>query len=308
LEYSSNGGGWNQLATINDTRNGYYEWNVPDSFTTSVLRIRYGANEYLSDTFVTSQPVTVRTAFNCADSFMLYWDRKPVASYQVYALVDKYLVPVLPAADSFHVFSKTQFPSTYFAVAPLVNGKPGLRSNSLNYPAAGTSCYFRSFYLQSIAGKQANLFASIGTLYNVQSISLQKLTGGIQTITTINNPSLLDFSVVDPSMVNGVNIYRLQITLKNGQAVYSELLYVNYFGDEDVFVYPNPVKRDQLLHVASNKAGRQTLQIFNSMGMKVKDMKIKNNQQDVRFLKAGVYFLRFVDDEGNQTVKKVLVQ
>lgn len=308
LEYSSNGGAWQTVASVPDARLGYYEWTLPDSFITARLRMRFTAAEFLSDSFVISRPLQIHTGFNCKDSFLLFWDKAPVSQYQVYAMQGKLLQPLLQTPDTFHVF--TNSPSLHYAVAPMVNGKAGLRGNTLFYPGDGTGCYFKSFYLQSTNGPAAFMFLSIGTLYSVKSITLQKLgPNGFIDVSTITDPQLKEFNLTDPAMKKGVNVYRVQLTLHSGQVLYSDVIFGYYFEEADVIIYPNPVQAGSVIHLLSNKAGRQLLNVYNSSGQRVLTLRIRELRQDIPtgLLQPGVYFFHITDDEGKRIVEKVIL-
>src|SRR5678815_122011 len=101
--------------------------------------------------------------FNCPDSFMLYWNKIPgVNSYQVYRLGDKYMEPLSITSDTAIVLDKQTNPSLYYAVAPLIDRKVGVRSYGYDYRAQGVACYIRTFFGELVNGS-AKLDLALGT-------------------------------------------------------------------------------------------------------------------------------------------------
>jgi hypothetical protein len=147
----------------------------------------------------------MEAGFVCRDSFLLYWNRLPVSAYQLYELGNKYLQPFAAPADTFAVLNKAAHPSVYYSIAPLVNGKPGLKSSVLNYNGSGVGCYFKSFFLQTQDSRKATFTASVGTLYHIKAVQFQKLVeGAYRAITTAANLSFTDFSFTDTALTNGL--------------------------------------------------------------------------------------------------------
>ena len=92
-------------------------------------------------------------------------------------------------------------------------------------------------------------------------------------------------------------------------SLYSDIVSAYYFGNEDVIVYPNPVKKSAALYLLSNKAGRHIISIYNSAGVLVYTRKITDIRQAIPTwnLSAGVYFIHVIDDEGKRTKEKLVV-
>ena len=310
IEFSANGTTWQQVATVPNLTIPYYKWNAPDTFTTGLLRMRLAARDAVTDTFVISRATHVSTGFNCADSFMLYWDALRVNQYQLYALSGGYLQPFKATPDTFAILNKAQAPSLYYSVAPLVNGKPGLRSFILNYAAQGTECYFKSFYLQFQDFFAASFSATLGSIYNVASVSLQKLKAGqYVTVRTLAAPDAPAFNFTDSSLTRGVNLYRLQIRLSTGQVIYSNEVSVYHFVHGEVIVYPNPVRQSEPVNIITSMGGRVTMQVYNESGVMVYTRKLNSLSQQIppHFLSKGLYIIKVISDDGQTSHQKLLV-
>src|SRR5206468_55186 len=155
------------------------------------------------------------------DSFLLHWSPTTPGRYQVLALGDEYLEPLFQTTDTFAVLRKGQYPSSYYAVAPLLTDKYGLRSYTLNYATQGAGCYISNFYALLQNQQTALLTLEAGTLYDVSSIGYQKLVNN-QYVTqqTISSPSALSQQFIDTHLSRGVNTYRGEIRLRDGAALY----------------------------------------------------------------------------------------
>lgn len=310
LEYSLNkGSSWQIIDNAVDLNRGYYKWAPPDSFATALLRMKFASSDFISDSFTISKRFDVFVGFNCPDSFMIYWNSiSGVSGYQVYRLGDKYLEPLLITNDTAVILTKQTNTSLYYAVAPLINSKQGVRSYGYNYTTQGVGCYIRSFIGQ-LVNNAAKLDLALGTNYNVKSITWQKLTlNGYVALQTVNSIQGLNYTYTDNSLAHGLNIYRIKIELLDGRIYYSETATV-YFANEPYIVYPNPVRQYQDVTVISNDPGIAQLQVFNSLGMKLYEKTLNDwsNTIPTAKLSKGIYLLRIIRDNQLQKTLKLIV-
>jgi Secretion system C-terminal sorting domain len=86
------------------------------------------------------------------------------------------------------------------------------------------------------------------------------------------------------------SFYRIRLTRKNGQLVYSNIIMVNKVAGVDISVYPNPAS--EALVVAGLKE-HGWLSIFTASGQRVIQKNINANSIsiDVSNLQGGIYFL-----------------
>ena len=157
-----------------------------------------GSTIFISDTFTIANRTLTNVGFNCPDSFLFYWNKLPgITNYRVYKLGNKYLEPVTVTSDSFMLLAKTTNPSLHYAVAPVIGNKEGVKSYTFNYTTQGVECYFRSF-LALLVGNSVKLTISLGTLYNVNKIVLEKFIGTEYVpLQQIINPSSLLIDLTD---------------------------------------------------------------------------------------------------------------
>jgi hypothetical protein len=294
--YSNNGATWQSIATVPDVSKKYFKWQLPDTTTTALLRMTVGSAVFLSDTFTINPQPDLGVGFNCADTFLLYWNGLPVSQYRLYELGENYLQAFTTTSDNKVFISKAQHSSLYYSVVPLINGKEGLKSNTLNYSTQGTGCYLRSFFLQTQTAGTAIFFAELGSLYNVAEVSFEKLSGGnFISLQTINNPVMTSFTFSDLSLHPGENLYRLRIRLVNGLVIYSSVETV-YQADQThpVVMYPNPAAQHATIRIITNEAGRYGLSIFDVQGRLLYQQELNSSYSEIRpgIFAKGLYFAR----------------
>lgn len=311
IEYRMGDGDWTTLADNINLSAGYAKWLAPDTLCTARLRMRFSnTSPVVSDTFVVSKAMTVKTGFACNDSLLLYWNNLQVSQYRIYNLGSSYMEPVATATDTMVVFKTDFHPSLFYSVAPIVDGREGLRSAALNYKGQGADCYFRSFYMLSQSGSGAAFSLLIGTYYNIASVAFQKqLAGSYTGLQTITDPRTTAFTFSDGALQQGANIYRIRIVLKNGATLYSEALHIYHFTDASVVIYPNPALQNTSVNVITNLAGRVRIAIFNTSGQLMQEQSLSGliNKMSLAPLPKGLYFIRITEDAGTRYTRKLVV-
>jgi hypothetical protein len=311
VEYTTNQQDWNQLADTVNLTAGYFAWAPPDTLTTARLRMRFSnGGMAISDTFVISKSVLLQVGFACADSFLLYWNGLPAPQYRLYNLSGNYLQPVLTTSDTTGLFKTGLHPSPFYSIAPVVAGREGLRSATINYNRQGVDCYFRSFYTQSQSSAGATFALLIGTYHNVAAILFQKREAGrYSTVQTIADPQVTAFHFTDTALKQGINTYRVQIFLRSGAVLYSNEITLYHFTNASVIIYPNPAPQHRPVTLITNKAGRVRITVFNAGGQLVQEQALSGlvNKRMLLQLAKGLYFIRITEDDGTRYTQKLMV-
>jgi hypothetical protein len=312
LEYSTGGNMWQPVQTSVDLKTGHYTWSAPAATTIGLLRMTIGSNIFVSDTFTIANRTITGVGFNCRDSFLFYWNKLPgITNYKVYKLGDKYLEPIALTTDSFLLLAKTTNPSLHYAVAPIIGNKEGVKSYTFNYTTQGVECYFRSF-LALLVNKSAQLTVSLGTLYNINKIVLEKFNGTeYVALQQIVNPSSLLLNFTDAILKKGLNVYRVKLELVGGKTIYSSIETVNYFNGTEFIVYPNPALQYYPITILSdNQFEPATLQVINMQGQKIYEMKLNDvsSQLPPGKLSKGLNLLRIIRKDQKDVVLKLFVQ
>ncbi|MGL6267469.1 MAG: T9SS type A sorting domain-containing protein, partial [Chitinophagaceae bacterium] len=314
LEYSiDRGTSWQEIKSNVDLSVGFLHWTVPDFIQRALLRMSVGANRYVSDTFTVSARTLTGIGFNCPDSVLFYWRKLPgVKDYRVFALGDQYLEPITVLSDSQIILPKKSFPSIHYAVAPLISGKEGIKSFTIDYSSQGVSCYFRSF-LGMFEDGAARLNLNMGTLYGITAIVLEKqIDGKFVLLEKLQNPTQLQLSFFENKIDKGLNIYRIKLELANGSVIYSAPEIVYNLSASSFIIYPNPVQQFHPLQILTSNdiITEVNLQVYDIYGRKVFQHKLNNFKEEINTsqLSKGLYIFRFMVKDSHETIMKVVVQ
>lgn len=314
LEYSTDkGSSWQKIHDNVDLSAGYFQWKAPAVIEQALLRMSVGTSRFISDTFTISARTLTEVGFNCPDSLLFYWQKLPgIKDYKIYTLGSRYLDNITVTADSLIVLNKTAYPALHFAVAPLIGGKEGMRSFTFDYTQQGVECYIRSF-LGILDNNTAKLTLSLGTLYGITTIVLEKFSAGrYMPYETINQPGSLQIIFSDTKLANGLNIYRAKLELAGGKKIYSAPETVYSFSGNSFIIFPNPIAQGQPLEILTNSniISDITLMVYDSYGRKIIKKTLNNFQEKLPTdkLPKGLYFFRFIVDGEKDTIKRVVVQ
>ena len=305
------GASWQPINSSVNLSTGYLAWTPKDTFTTALLRMRTTSQVFTTDTFTISKRINTYVGFNCPDSFLFYWNRVPgVNRYQVYRLGEKYMEPFLASQDTLVLLPSQGNPFRYYAIAPILDNKTGVRSYGFNYETQGVECYIRTF-LATSTGNAGRLELVLGSIYRVQKITLEKFDGqNWLTVAQTTTIAGLIYNFTDP-LLQGANIYRIRIDLQGDKKVYSDVETVYYLGELPFIVYPNPVARGQNSFVlAADVSEEIQLQVYNLGGQKIYETSIVDIQTVVPTgtLSKGLYFYRFTRKGEKDVVLKLMVQ
>ena len=312
LEFSLNDGlNWQIIDGTVNLQNGYYKWSTPNLISNALLRMTVNGQQFTSDSFTISQRTSTSVGFNCADSFLFYWSKIPgINNYRVYKLGSKYLEPIITTSDSFFVLPKNSNASLHYAVAPLIANKEGMKSYTFNYTTQGVGCYIRSF-LSSLFNNEATLNLSLGTLYGINKIVVEKLERtGFVAIQQQINPFNLSTTFSDAALKKGLNIYRIKLELTGGGVVYSQQETVYYLSGSNYLVYPNPVQQNQPINILGSDSPEETkLLILNTKGSKIAEYAIDETLTKIPAIRLskGMYIFHFIRSGQRDESMKVIV-
>lgn len=299
LQYTIDNSTWNTIDNAVNLANGYYVWQSPGIMSTAKLRMITGLTNTTSDTFVISTPLVVETGFNCAEDFMLWWNKAAnTGSYQLFQLGPKYLQQLTNVTDTFVIYTKAAQPTLHYAVRPVLsNGVPAQRSRTYNYTVQGVGCYIRSF-LAELVDDDAELTLELASSSGIQLVILEKLTpNGYVTIQQATLASLINL-FTDQNLKTGLHTYRIRILRTNGQVTFSDPATVYYFGKQPYLVYPNPVAPGGSLHVVASLINNGTITLYNMQAQQVMKYKMLRSDETISLaaLPGGVYFYTIAEE------------
>ncbi|MEQ1676691.1 MAG: T9SS type A sorting domain-containing protein [Chitinophagaceae bacterium] len=156
---------------------------------------------------------------------------------------------------------------------------------------------------------------------NVSGYTVERSTDGINftamgaTVAAARNDGgVANYSALDLSPANGINLYRIRSLEFDGKVLYSAIVKVNIKdGAADLVLYPNPVTGGQLsMQVTSLPKGTYALRIFNAGGQQVQSQVIIHNGgaaaqviQLPQAAKSGLYSLQL--SSGDMKLTKTFI-
>ncbi|NUO03351.1 MAG: S8 family serine peptidase, partial [Saprospiraceae bacterium] len=296
---------WETIDSAVDPRMGYLRWAVPHTFTAAQVRMRIGALEFTTDTFLISPVLRLRVGFNCPDSVLLRWNAAgPDATYRLWALGNRYLEPMLHATDTSLILKKSNFPQLHFAVsAATLNGNvEGVTSGAPNIAAQGVGCYINNLLaLLDDDGESIRLTLDLGSIYGVNRVFFEKQIGGDWQIIRESPPPGLQVQHTDLLPQQGANTYRARLTMDNGGTLTSEPVVVYVAGARNFLVFPNPVRPGQTFSLLANTEDEAPkFLLCDPLGRPVLEQAVENFKTDliIPALAPGVYGWRVAGASG----------
>ena len=310
ISYSLNNQDWIEISGV-PLSQPYFYWTPPAVTTLVRLRMQVGQEFIESDTFTLSRWPVIVVGFACTDSFMVHWDRSSIDSFRLYqaGTSDPFLIPTNILYDSFYLGPRTS--KEIIAIAPMIGGKEGSRSYATDYTMQGTGCYVENLLVDIISG-QGNIQAWLGTIFQLASVSLEKMMnpGGWTTIRYIQKPSQSFFRWNDSSLVQGINRYRLKLQLEGGKTIYSNEEQVFYLDNKSYLLYPNPTLKNGSVKIAIADHEGLWFSLFDLAGRKLLDRNMEWEADEVSLagLPAGIYFYRFTRNGQQESSGKLVIR
>jgi hypothetical protein len=299
---------WSLIGSVNLSEENV-TWAIPDINDIVQLRIRSNERDFESDTFVVSREIILKVDFNCETDALLSWRNTNENQYQVFKLGGLFLESEKITSDTTFMIDKNLEPSLNFAVAPLVLGRPGVRSRTINY-ASGEDCYVKSFLPREFVTDSVLLDLVLGTHIGITSIALEReSSNGFITIRTIDPTQTNTYILNDPQPLPGNNEYRVRITRSNKQIIYSEIEEVIFVRDNDLMIYPNPVAQGKPFYVIVNSESA-TFVFYDLQGQLVYEATDEGEVKtiDAIVLPPGIYLLKTSTSSGKILMGKVIVK
>jgi hypothetical protein len=272
--------------------------------------------DFLSKDFIISKVLRPSVDFFCTDSFRLSWNKYIYAdAYRIYTLVDSpYLKPVLLVSDTFIVMKRSVYPELVYAIEPVLsNNLPGARSIALNIALQGVQCFYKTLYYNLLGQNKLELVLELGAPDYVDSVFYEQVTPGGQLVQTyggtkVNNNDIYKQLIND--VPAGTSYWRVRMTLKSGEILYTEIVSVLTSGKKYILLYPNPVSRNGLLNYSLQQdlPPGSKLQFYDITGRLLKDYGELPNSIDLRRFAPGllIYKLFSSDNQLLETGKLVV--
>jgi hypothetical protein len=314
LEYSFDGGTtWLVISDEIDLRKGYFRWgDPPDIAAMAEARMVTETGSFATGNFSISRPVDVSVGFNCADSVMIQWLPLPtVSQFKVYAYMNSVMEEIATVSDTAFIFRKNEFNAALFAVAPVLNAGPGIRSPAFDYNAIGSACFIFSFRDEVIPEEGVYLNLELGTTYGVDQLVFEHQTTGTFNpigMVDVNKSNVIRFLHETPAQ--GYNRYRVRLKFQNGEEVLSDTLENFFLTERPFFVFPNPVTSAQPLRIFSRvfENLQVTFQLYRTDGTLVMNADLLSDREFISLeqFPPGLYVYRIRSEEGYYKGKLVI--
>jgi hypothetical protein len=293
LQYRINAGNWKTATANLDLSRTWFQWQAPDTMGAVQFRLLAGAKEWYSDTVGLAPRLLINTGLNCADSFLLYWQKAPVTRYRIYQLGPQYLQALTEVTDTLWQEAKQNINSDFFTMAPVLPFQTeGARAYTFNYTQQQVGCYINGFIADPAGSDQAKLQLQLGTTFRVAKVVFEKLgSTGFAPVTTIAPVTDKQLSITTTAG-KGLSTFRARVELQNGQVYYTQPENVIQFADQSWYVFPNPLKQGATLHLLSAETDAVVFQLFDLFGRKVFEYKADAylNHLTLPPLQKGIYY------------------
>lgn len=315
LQYQSvNDVSWQTIGNV-DLADQAFEWNTPPVIGLYRLRMVVESDHFDSEIFSISKPDRLSVGFNCDEQVMFTWNREEAADeYRLYEVGEKYLEPLLTTTDTFAIFQKSELETAYFTVAPVFGAVEGSREFTIDYNTQGTGCYFRSFVARNyVVNEQAEFDVTLGTTFNLQSVILERLNGStFEPVQSLTAPESNNFLLTDASPRAGINIYRARLVTIAQENIFSEEEEILFVRPADLYVFPNPLNKQDVLSVISNDQGTVQAELIDPLGKVVLRQEISGDVKvldisEVRSIQTGIYILKIKLDTGTFLTSRVVI-
>jgi len=305
---------WQTIGEV-DLTDHVFEWTTPSVTGLFQLRMVIGADHFDSEIFSISRPDRLSVGFNCDEQVMFTWNGEDAAdAYRLYRVGEKYLEPILTTTDTFAIFQKSELETVYFTGVPVFGGVEGSRELTIDYDTQGTGCYFRSFVaLNYVVNEQAEFDVTLGTTYNLQTVVLERLNGSMfEPVQTLATPVANNFLMTDDSPRAGINIYRARLITVAQENILSEEEEILFVSPADLYVFPNPVSRQEVLSVISNDQGTVMAELIDPLGKVVLSQQISGDVKvldisETHPIQTGVYILKIKSGSGSFLTSRVMI-
>jgi len=302
-----NQGNWKLIQSKLDLKN-YFYWISPDTLTKARLKMKIGSREIISDEFVISPMLQMKTAFNCADSIGLTWNKvNGAASFDLYKMGNQYLEKFASTADTIVVLPKSS--DEFFSVAPISNGVNGLKSEAIDYVQQGSFCYLDLFAAERFSATQVKVTLTLGSWHDVDRVIIYKTAGGIKNVyKTFSSTQSLQYFFYDTELIAGSMLYQAELSFGNGAKLLSDISEVPIEEKGKALLYPNPVTGENYLNILSAGGGLK-IRILDCFGrtIAIKQLNLVIESLDLGELSSGLYFYQ-IEDDGNINVTGKIIK
>jgi hypothetical protein len=245
---------------------------------------------HLSKEFTLSKPLNMQVGYNCTDGTLLHWKPQPGSKgYVIYNIKNNLLQQLTTTTDTSIIIPIAQQSSPYFAVSPQGAGFEGIKSITIDVNNQGVGCYIESL-LADVLGNTIVLNLQIGSVFNLKSITWEKLTGtnAYTPLGTTIVGTALAYQFIDFNPKKGIQFYRAKLITNDGKIIYSDLANATFLQNSQFTLYPNPVRTQ--LNILSGDINDYEFRLYDAGGRVSFDKTINELHNIIQLnINPGVY-------------------
>ncbi|HEY9116223.1 MAG TPA: S8 family serine peptidase [Roseivirga sp.] len=301
LQWQLNEGTWQTIGNIDHMNRMSIQW--PD--VEGVLRLKavFGSNEYLSDAFLVTKELEAQKGYLCDGEFLMTWNRVdiPGVQFQLSKLgANGYLEPLQTTSDTLAIFNadQTDFLFDKISLKAQVGGVQSQPAQIYDFEGDGIGCFFRTF-TATVDAETVRLNLSLVGNYNIASVAFEKLEQtSFRSFDNFDNPAEQLLFSEDDNIRSGYYSYRAKISLKeavNGLLeTYSDTLELPVVLDDEISIFPNPVRNGEDLNLLNDNLRGAFLQLIDLQGALLQEVFLNEEADsfEIEGLTAGMYVYR----------------
>ncbi len=307
------GATWEILENEIDLSQGLWRWSSPDTVAIAMARMQFEDQIYMTEPFVIGPITTPSVGFDCGDSSLLQWTRAEAAdSYQLSELIDNSLKPIAEIYDTIFVIKDQDVISGIYAITPMLDGKPAIRSAAFEMSRLSIGCYFSSFFAQIIPDEGLELNLQLGSTYQVDEIFFERFhEDGFQSVGELDQIRSVG-ALLDELPLQGLNMHRAGLIFENGRTLYSDTVVTYYLTEKKVLTFPNPIFQGENLNVFTRVLQEGDTPVFELVDNHGKihirqSILLENESIPLEGLRPGLYFYR-VTGLGSDVGGRIIVR
>ncbi len=312
LEISyDNGLTWQIISNDVSLQSGQFSFYPQEElFSKAKLKMTIGNTNYISDDFIVSYDLNINTILVCNNDTEIVWNRpNQISSFNIYKLVGSEMLFKEQVTSSNYVYSGDGI----YAVSAVFENSEGIKSESTLKNLPNSNCYFKSIIAEEVENSKIKINTALFTKYGIKNLELQKVKNtSSTTIKTINDVNELEFDMFDENPDDGINKYRIDLTLiKDDFKVSSEIFSCYYFGEQNFLIYPTILNNSQSINIEIKTAPLEkiTFTVYSLIGYEVfsADINSQKSSHNINNLSTGTYIYKIETTKGEKKVGKIII-
>ncbi|MBS7253966.1 S8 family serine peptidase [Flavobacterium branchiicola] len=304
----NNGQTWEIIANDINLDSGQFTYTPSEKrFSKAKLKMTIDDTDYISDDFIISYDLNIRTSLVCNGTTEINWDQPAgVASFNIYKLTGDHL----EFKEQITTTDYTYTDGNIYTVSPVFDHNEGIKSESTLHYAQNSNCYFELAFAEVYQKNKIKIDASLFSLYNIKRIELVKIVNNAESVIgTINDVSLKTFSFFDNEPADGNNKYKINLILENTNTVSSPILDTNYSGSALFYIYPTLLRKNEELFIEGPKDEKGIFYLYNINGQNtmVYPLVAITNNINLKNTSSGIYIYKIITSSGAVQTGKIAV-